>query len=260
VSDAPPARPDAPKRPDLSVPLATWSIPAPGPLEGPWPLATWTLSETVVVFAAAFGVQYFISAFVFGSLGLDGVGARAISNIVVEIALGVSVILWLRWAKSIPASDLGFPQKPRGDVGYGLLVGFGLLVTESIVGVIQYELARAVLGHSPSSPPSPTELLTTRWVGFAVIAIVVCAPIGEEILFRGFLYQGLRRRFPVMRAALISAGAFAFVHVYPLRILPIFVSGVLLALLYERRRSLLASITAHATLNAIVVAVYLARH
>jgi membrane protease YdiL (CAAX protease family) len=213
-----------------------------------------------MVFAAAFGVQYFISAFVFGSLGLDGTGARAISDIVVELGLGVSVILWLRWAKSIPASELGFPQKPRGDVGFGLLVGIGLLVAESIVSVIQYAITRALLGHSPTSPPSPTELLTTRWVGFAVIAIVVCAPIGEEMLFRGFLYQGLRRRFRVVPAALISAGAFAFVHVYPLRILPIFVSGVLLALLYERRRSILASITAHATLNAIVVGIYLARH
>jgi membrane protease YdiL (CAAX protease family) len=218
------------------------------------------LSETIVVFASAFGLQYFIGAFVFGSLGLDGTGARAISDIVVEIGLGMSVILWLRWAKSIPPSELGFPRKPLGDVGSGLLLGFGLLVTESIVGVILYSIVRAVLGHNPSSPPSPTELLNTRWVGFAVIAIVVCAPIGEEILFRGFLYQGLRRRFAVMPAAMISAGAFAFVHVYPLRIPPIFASGVLLALLYERRRSILASITAHATLNAIVVALYLARH
>ena len=125
--------------------------------------------------------------------------------------------------------------------------------------MITQAVARSILGHGPALPPSQTDILTGPWLVPAVLVIVVCAPIGEELLFRGFLFQGLRRRFRMLPAAAISAGAFSFVHVYPLRIPPVFVSGLILALLYERRRSVLSPMVAHATLNAVVVASYLAR-
>jgi membrane protease YdiL (CAAX protease family) len=238
-----------------------WAVPESTALQGPWPLATWTMSETITTFLAAFGVQFVIVIFFGGILELKGRTLQTVAGAIAELALGAAVILWLRWAKHAPVSQLGLPTRRRwgGDVGFGLLVGLGIIFANAILVAAASGIATAILGHQPAPPPTEKDILSGPWVVPAFLLIVVAAPIAEEILFRGFLFQGLRRRFRVWPAALISAGVFAFFHVYPLVIPAIFVSGVILALLYERRRSLLASMTAHATLNAVAVIALLAR-
>jgi membrane protease YdiL (CAAX protease family) len=90
------------------------------------------------------------------------------------------------------------------------------------------------------------------------VLAVIAAPVGEELFFRGFLYRGLRRRFLMWPAALISAAAFALIHVDPdalgasvILVLALFPVGVGLALIYEKRQSVLAPMVAHATFNLI---------
>jgi membrane protease YdiL (CAAX protease family) len=217
------------------------------------------MPETITVFLAAIGVQYLLFAFVNGTLGMDGTGASTIAGILGELGLLATVAVWLRWGKREPLRLLALPSKPMGDVGIGFGVGVGLLFVNGIVAVATRAIAEALLGHSASPPPPQTDILSGAWVIPAALLIVVLAPVCEETLFRGFLYQGLRRKFKVAGSVLISAALFADVHVYLLRIPSIFASGILLALLFERRRSILASIVAHMTLNGAVVALYLAR-
>ena len=81
--------------------------------------------------------------------------------------------------------------------------------------------------------------------------VILAAPFGEELFFRGFLYKGLRRRYPPWKAALISGAAFSLIHVQPILVLALFPVGVGLAMVYERRQSVLASMVAHATFNVI---------
>jgi CAAX protease family protein len=91
--------------------------------------------------------------------------------------------------------------------------------------------------------------------------VVLAAPIGEELFFRGFLFAALRARHGFWSSALLSSAAFGLVHVVQgsfLLVPIIFVVGLGLAWVYERRGSLLASITAHATFNAIGLAIILA--
>jgi ABC-2 type transport system permease protein len=83
---------------------------------------------------------------------------------------------------------------------------------------------------------------------------VVAAPIFEEFLFRGLIFGGLRRSFDVWPAALASAAVFAIMHP-AVSIVPVFLMGVCAAWLYERTRSLLAPMLAHATYNACVIGV-----
>jgi membrane protease YdiL (CAAX protease family) len=82
---------------------------------------------------------------------------------------------------------------------------------------------------------------------------VIAAPIGEEVFYRGFLFGGLRSRFGFWTAALLSAGLFGLSHATdgPVLIPLLTVFGVAQALLYERRRSLVAPIAAHAMFNLI---------
>lgn len=84
---------------------------------------------------------------------------------------------------------------------------------------------------------------------------VVWTPAIEEIAFRGVLYYSLRNRLGPMAAALTTAGLFAGLHFYSL---PGFLvtawSGFVWALAFERLRSVVPGIAAHAVYNLLYVA------
>jgi membrane protease YdiL (CAAX protease family) len=59
-------------------------------------------------------------------------------------------------------------------------------------------------------------------------------------------------------AGLLSGGFFAFVHVEPIRFFGLALMGVILAALFEHRRTLVASMAAHVTINVIAILALLA--
>ena len=92
-----------------------------------------------------------------------------------------------------------------------------------------------------------------------VIAIVVIAPVVEEITFRGFIYGGLRSRLGASWAVVVSSLVFAVAHTLSvggsiLLLGPsLFIAGVALALVYQRTRSLYPGMALHASFNLIAV-------
>jgi CAAX protease family protein len=94
--------------------------------------------------------------------------------------------------------------------------------------------------------------------GFAVsIAVIVVAPVAEELFFRAFFYRALRTRLPVWSAALIDGLVFGSLHFQGLNsaiILPVIaVFGVGQCLVYERTGSLFAVIAIHAAFNTVAM-------
>jgi membrane protease YdiL (CAAX protease family) len=92
---------------------------------------------------------------------------------------------------------------------------------------------------------------------FAVMAIVVLAPIAEEIFFRGFLFAGLRTRWSLWPSALLSGAIFGLVHAPtgPTAAIPLAGLGVGLAWLYNKTGSLWPCILAHFLNNALAISV-----
>jgi uncharacterized protein len=94
--------------------------------------------------------------------------------------------------------------------------------------------------------------------GFAVaIAVIVVAPVAEELFFRAFFYRALRTRLSVWPAALIDGAVFGLLHFQGLDtaiILPVIaVFGVGQCLVYERTGSLFAVIAIHAAFNTVAM-------
>jgi membrane protease YdiL (CAAX protease family) len=77
----------------------------------------------------------------------------------------------------------------------------------------------------------------------------------EELLFRGVLYQALRRRMPVGSAILISALIFSAMHLSLVLFIPFTLMGIILAAVYERSGSLIPTILLHACNNGIILLV-----
>lgn len=89
-------------------------------------------------------------------------------------------------------------------------------------------------------------------VGMTFVTGIV-APVAEEIAFRGVLYGWLRQRFGVPFGVVASALLFSVAHGIPTLIPALAVQGIVLALLYERSRSLWTPIITHGTYNATTV-------
>ncbi len=88
------------------------------------------------------------------------------------------------------------------------------------------------------------------------------AAIAEEVFFRGFIFGWLRQRMSVLAAAAISAAVFSAVHfnyLAPGGVLgmaaaaDIFVTGLLLAWLYQTSGSLAPPIVMHAVNNMTII-------
>jgi membrane protease YdiL (CAAX protease family) len=82
-----------------------------------------------------------------------------------------------------------------------------------------------------------------------VFNVAVLAPLFEEFLFRGFLFQQFRRFYSLPNAILLSAAVFAAVHLSIESFLPLFGLGILLATVYHTTRSLWAAVITHALWN-----------
>lgn len=93
---------------------------------------------------------------------------------------------------------------------------------------------------------------TTWWGGVSILlALVLVAPVTEELLFRGWLLQDLKEQYGARRALVWSSLLFGLVHVQPAAVLYATLGGLVLGAVALRTKSTLASIAMHAGVNAL---------
>lgn len=79
-------------------------------------------------------------------------------------------------------------------------------------------------------------------------------PVVEEFFFRGFLYSALKTRISLGFAVIVQAVIFSLYHHYDLLgSITVFLIGVVLALIYEKSKNLLAPIFMHVIWNAFIM-------
>ena len=91
----------------------------------------------------------------------------------------------------------------------------------------------------------------------AVVGSVLLTPVAGEVFFRGVLYQALRKRTGVVFATLGSAALFTMLHWWPAMAPEFLFLGIMLAVAFERTRSLYPSMVMHAAYNAAIILVTL---
>ena len=79
----------------------------------------------------------------------------------------------------------------------------------------------------------------------------ILGPIIEEVLMRGFLLDGLSTNYGKIIALLISAAFFSILHFNIAQIVPSFICGIILGLLYYHTDSIFSCILAHIGYNTI---------
>lgn len=129
-------------------------------------------------------------------------------------------------------------------------------VIATIVLIIVFDTLTYFLGK-PIVPEFMSEVYNSaNHLWLLVIALVVAAPVFEELFFRGFLISGLSSTFigPI-GAILLSSISWAAVHLqYDLYgMFMIFVAGILLGVARLKTNSLFIPILMHATMNMVAI-------
>jgi membrane protease YdiL (CAAX protease family) len=187
----------------------------------------------------------------------DGLGARTAGQVGLWTGLvGMALLASRRKGYGTLAEDFGFTAKwPDLGIGIGAALASWLLLVPLVALAL-----RPIFGHPDVS--KPVHDLVDQASGSKAIVLVlvavVCAPLVEELFFRGLLLRSLERRLGTGWAVAISSVLFGLAHPQPLHAgaVVIVMAGltafaVVLSMLAVRTGRLGAGIVAHAGFNAI---------
>ncbi|MDF2821522.1 MAG: hypothetical protein K0R15_1963 [Clostridiales bacterium] len=93
-------------------------------------------------------------------------------------------------------------------------------------------------------------LLSDGNIILSTVLVVIIAPICEELLNRGIVYEKIKAQFTRLPAIIIQAAIFAIMHGNMLQIIYAFILGLLLGYIYEKYKSIYAPIFMHLLFNA----------
>jgi membrane protease YdiL (CAAX protease family) len=164
---------------------------------------------------------------------------------------------------AIPQALAGVRLRPQRGAAVSMLLGVLLAIPAWIGTILVVSIVTRLLellGRTPQ-PGVVDQAIARVDPTVLLVAIVLVAPVAEELFFRGVVFNAWLREYGVRAAILGSAALFAAIHADPssldtlidslAKVVSIFGLGVGLAVLYQRTRSLLAPIAMHATFNAI---------
>ena len=166
-----------------------------------------------------------------------------------------------------------------------MAVGVGGVIFSMILNPLSV-LVLERLGYSTESTvQQPFMRGLQSWVGESpdlaipaiILVVVVVGPAVEELVFRGAVFNGLRRlgglvsrglaaskgderkttagRVSFILSALVSSAVFALLHLEPVLLPALLLLAVALCYLFEKTESLLPPIVAHATFNSFATSI-----
>lgn len=155
------------------------------------------------------------------------------------------IILFLKW-----------PRNAWKTFGLGKPIHIPLLIAAlGMVSIAEY----ALVFFSPETEVDPTDYMEYTHVDFiymfqVLFTSVVLAPVFEEIVFRGFLFQGLREKIGTLWAGMVSTVLFALIHTqYDFwGWISVGITGAAAAFLVWRTGSIITSIALHSLTNLLI--------
>ncbi|MGH2956929.1 MAG: lysostaphin resistance A-like protein [Solirubrobacterales bacterium] len=240
---AAPPTPTAPESASRSLPEIPWS-----PKDTGWGLVAGLI--LAVLIAPALVLPF--------DPELDSIGALLAAQALLGTSLlFVSIGIASEWRfrpLGVALRRLGLRNLRFSGLGIGLLTWFAYLI------------AVLVFVSLPITPePQQEDIGSELGIGgesalvavLAVLLIVGLASISEELFFRGFLFAGLRSRWPFWAAGLLAGAIFGLIHAPTgiTTVIPLGALGLALCWLYERTGSLWPCMLVHAINNGLALAV-----
>lgn len=178
----------------------------------------------------------------------DGVAVTIIIFVSIPLQLVLLALMAQIRGESV-AGYLGVTLPRRGELAFGVAITVALIVLGN--------LASWLLGRLMVTPFQLNIYRTASAAGFLPLlmlwlAVIVVTPVGEEVLFRGFLFRGwLRAPGDAWPVILVTAFLWSIIHVqYDWYVIgQVFVFGVMLGFMRWATGSTILTIVLHAMIN-----------
>jgi membrane protease YdiL (CAAX protease family) len=188
-----------------------------------------------------------------------------VAKYVLIITIG-TVLIHTISKKELEMDWLGLnPERLPSDILFSIqvfLVFPGILLVIHLVTVLLPESIISVYLFNLSEAASITYY--PGWFAAELFAAVLCIPIIEEIVFRGFLFSVLEKRIPVVITVIITTVIFTCYHINPFALHQLVLSNLLLivfgglgcGILRGITKRLWAPIVYHVLWNAAIYSLY----
>ena len=231
------------------------------------PKATWSWYEALAVYFLAFLLAGLATVPLIRVMEPDTDLTNIVLTVVAAIVILGVLLLWLSvkhqgWLRVMRLPERGAWGK---EIGSGVVFGLGVYpVIVIVVGGLLTYLLQTISGEHVEAPEQVGEHLPAIGTALTIVYAIVIAPIGEELFFRGVLFRSLRDRHGFWVGAVGSAIGFGLIHYIPgsaidaaLLMIVMFLTGIALCFLYERRGTIVAPLAAHVTFNVIGIVLIL---
>jgi membrane protease YdiL (CAAX protease family) len=213
-----------------------WGIPA----TIAWLLFSFLLGTVVatLVFAALQGDR--ASTFIYDGVVIT-IGAFA--SVPVQVGVLSYAAMLRHWA---PAGYLALNRPRPGEIVFAVLCIIAFIIASDLLLVVS---GRALVpSYQIEAYQSAKD---AGWLIGLLLAVIIVAPIGEEIAFRGFLYRGLVHPGYEKITIVVIAIAWALLHIQYdwLGMVQIFAAGLLLGWVRWASRSTTLTILMHVMIN-----------
>jgi uncharacterized protein len=191
------------------------------------PLAVSSIAANIMGFSSEDPLVYFFLTF--SSLGL--------------------LVLWLKRKYIINSKGMFSMER------VGLIYIFPATLTILGLGIVLSQIdnyVRAIFPMSDFWKDAFSKLLGAdfaTWKG--ILAIVVAAPIVEEIIFRGLILRSFLKHYSVKKAIILSALLFGVIHLNPWQFVSGLLAGLVLGWWYVKTKSIVLTIYGHALNNSL---------
>jgi membrane protease YdiL (CAAX protease family) len=179
------------------------------------------------------------------ALGVTALTGDAILGAAVsDIAAAVLAIAY-RWRST--GTPLAGEPKPRArTIGFWITAGVALAVCWTAGEAAAAWIYQAVGSAGFDAVSSDQEQSS---LPLLLLTAVILAPLGEESLMRGIAFPALRKHWPPLASAFVTAAVFSILHGNLVQIALTVPLGILLAFVYEAVQRLWPVVTMHVLFN-----------
>ncbi|MCL2234465.1 MAG: CPBP family intramembrane metalloprotease [Firmicutes bacterium] len=201
---------------------------------------------------AFLAVNFIANSVIYSAHGGRHTPSELIASLVMQVVLlAVVLIFTLKGKTQLPYSykfDIA-PSRNKSNLIILLLIPvIALLSLFTFFGpALAFEAVLQTIGYTP---PPMLEMNTPTTIVLGVILIIVFASVCEEFFVRGGLMGGLHNKYGAKYAVIVTAFAFALMHMNPSQTIFQFGLGIVIGVLTIRTKSILPAIFLHAISNA----------
>ncbi|MBO6016076.1 MAG: CPBP family intramembrane metalloprotease [Lachnospiraceae bacterium] len=203
--------------------------------------------DALLLLCVALMILFYIGTYATLRFGIYGVGVQQLIILALPLAYA-----W--YIKGDMRKIFSFRKPGAGAIVSALFLAIGCFITNL---VLSFGLAALFKESAQNVQETFSALMDEPFALLLVVAVILPA-IGEELLFRGFLFSSIRQKCRSIATVLIVSALFGLFHLSLIKFFTTAFLGIILALLVEKSGSIVPGMLVHFLNNllSMIISVY----